>query len=237
MAGKLKIKHVQLEPAAFLSDEDFQMMDAEERGIYCTVIFYMLCNNGRIKNDLDGIKRLCNVTSDFKPKWDRVKSKFYPKRDWLRHRRVDFELREAKKRLQTAIKAGLKGAGKRWGGYNDPNGNPVTNENETKSKRNLNNTSNPKGKSHLASNSFRFATALEKLIRPRNQSDRTAFRNLTNWLSSQIINKNFNEEIYDRILGYAKEASASARNPPAMFFATLKRELGYDKKRMREKEK
>jgi len=125
MARKAKPKYIQLEPAAFLSDEDFQMMDATERGIYTTLIFYMLCNNGRIKNDLDGIKRLCNVNGDFKPKWDSVKSKFYPKRAWLRHRRVDYELRKARERMQTAVISGHKGAEVRWGGHSNPNSKPI----------------------------------------------------------------------------------------------------------------
>ena len=127
MAKKTKkVNYVQLEPAAFLSDDDFQMMSDAERGIYCTILFYMFCNNGRIKNDPKAIKRLCNVTSNFEQKWESVIPKLYQKGDWLRHRRVDSELKQANERLQTSIKAGLKGAEKRWGSHSPPNGNPVT---------------------------------------------------------------------------------------------------------------
>jgi len=120
--AKLRVKYVQLEAAAFLSDEDFQMMSDAERGIYCTVIFYLLCNDGRIKNEPEGIKKICNVNGEFEQKWFCVKSKFYQKSTWLRHHRVDFELKIAKKRLQVAKESGVKGAEKRWGGQSNPNG-------------------------------------------------------------------------------------------------------------------
>ena len=40
-----KIKFVYFEPAAFLTDIDFQMMNAEQRGVYTSIIFYLHCNN------------------------------------------------------------------------------------------------------------------------------------------------------------------------------------------------
>jgi uncharacterized protein YdaU (DUF1376 family) len=109
-----KIKYVQLDAAAFLSDEDFQMMSAEERGIYCTVNFYMYCNNGRIKDDPSGIQKLSNANSNFEKSWERVKTKFYKKGVWLRHKRVDSEIKTAKERQQMARNKGLKGAKAKW---------------------------------------------------------------------------------------------------------------------------
>ena len=44
MVNKKDIKYVQLEPAAFLSDTDYQIMTAEQRGIYCSLIFYLYAN-------------------------------------------------------------------------------------------------------------------------------------------------------------------------------------------------
>lgn len=129
---KIKVNYVQLEAAAFLSDEDFQMMTDAERGIYTTIIFYMLCNNGRIKNDKGGIKRLCNSDDKFDNKWAVVMRKFYQKGAWLRHRRVDYEIKKAKKRLQDAVKAGLKGAEAKWRPHSDPINNPVTKGREGK---------------------------------------------------------------------------------------------------------
>ena len=133
MARKAKkVNYVQLEPAAFLSDDDFQMMNDAERGIYCTVIFYMFCNNGRIKNDHKAIKRLCNVTSNFEQKWEGVMSKLYQKGVWLRHRRVDLELNKAKTKLHLSVEAGLKGADKRWGGHKGSHRKPIAKGREGK---------------------------------------------------------------------------------------------------------
>lgn len=230
-----KVNYVQLEPAAFLSDDDFQMMSDAERGIYITIILYLYSNNGRIKNDPKVIKRLCNVTSHFEQKWESVMSKLYPKGVWLRHRRVDVELKKAKEKMQIAVESGFKGAKKRWGGHKGGQSIPVANENETKSKRSKGNTSNSKReltsveKSFSDSNSFRFVDALETIIKPRNQGDRTANRNLSVWIKGNILVNKFNDDIYKRIIDYATEAKQNGRNPAAMFYSILQRELGYRK--------
>ena len=231
MAGKAKIKYIQLDASAFLSDEDFQMMDAEKRGIYCTVIFYLLCNNGRVKNDLEGIKLLCNVRSEFEKKWESVMPKFYQKGVWLRHRRVDFELKKAKKKIQDAAIAGLKGAEKRWRPHKGSQGFPMAKGNEANSKRNKGNSSNSNTEknSSLASNSFRFRVSLESIIVPKSRSDRTAIKNLSRWLDRKILEQVFDESIFSRILKYADE-SKGADNPAAALFATLNKEMGYQPK-------
>jgi uncharacterized protein YdaU (DUF1376 family) len=231
VAGKpKKINYIQLEPSAFLSDGDFQMMTDAERGIYGTIIFYMYCNNGRIKNDPEAIQKLCNVASDFDLKWESVRPKFYQKGVWLRHRRVDLELKKAKEKIQASVNAGLKGAKKRWGGYNDPNSGTISfaiaNENETKRKRREGNITNSKERISTSSNSLRFISELEKIVRPRTQSDRTAFRNLCKWLADKISVNQFDDEIYIKILDYAREAK-DGRKPIAVFFSTLRREIGY----------
>ena len=74
--------------------------------------------------------------------------------------------------------------------------------------------------------SLSFNSALTGIIRPRTRSDRTCFRNVTNWLAAGIATGRFNAQIYDRVLDYAKEAS-QGRNPPAVFIAILKKELNY----------
>ena len=43
-----KIKYVQLEPAAILTDLDWQKMSAEERGVYWQIILTLYCHNGKI---------------------------------------------------------------------------------------------------------------------------------------------------------------------------------------------
>jgi uncharacterized protein YdaU (DUF1376 family) len=115
------IKYVQLEAGDFLADSDFQLMTAAERGIYCSIIFYMYRNDGRILNDPKRIKILTNSDENFEKSWNNVRKKFSEKNGYLSHKRVRKELARAKKFVQTQRKAGLKGAEKRWGRHNDPN--------------------------------------------------------------------------------------------------------------------
>lgn len=77
--------------------------------------------------------------------------------------------------------------------------------------------------------SLHFNEALIKIIRPRNQSDRTSFRNITNWLVKECEQGRFNGQIFERVLDYAREAQEGGRNPAAVFTAILKSELGYGK--------
>ena len=63
--AKQKAKYVSLESDAFLTDVDYLAMSAEERGVYCTLIFYLYRNNGRLKNDISVLSQLCNVGVDF----------------------------------------------------------------------------------------------------------------------------------------------------------------------------
>ena len=62
------------------------------------------------------------------------------------------------------------------------------------------------------------------------QSDRTGFRRIGNWLVRGISDKKFGAEIFEVVLGYAVEAAGpESRNPAAVFMAILKRELDYKK--------
>jgi len=75
-----------------------------------------------------------------------------------------------------------------------------------------------------------FDDQLRKIIRPRNQSDRTSFRRIGNWLIRGIEDKRFAVDIWEIVLGYAAEAAGpESRNPAAVFMSILKRELDYQK--------
>ena len=101
-------KYVSLEPDAFLSDEDFQIMTAEERGVYWTIILYLYRNNGRLKYDEIKLRKLCNVKSDYP--LQSVSRKFQVRGGYIRHKRVTKEL----KRAQNLVDRGVKGAKARW---------------------------------------------------------------------------------------------------------------------------
>jgi uncharacterized protein YdaU (DUF1376 family) len=101
-------KYVSLEPYAFLSDQDFIAMTAEERGVYCTLIFCLYCNNGKLDYDEKKLRKLCNVNSEFD--FQNVFRKFRVRRGKLLHNRVTNELKRSQDRINKAVKA----AKKRW---------------------------------------------------------------------------------------------------------------------------
>ena len=78
---------------------------------------------------------------------------------------------------------------------------------------------------------MRFDTELRKIIPPKTQSDRTGFHNIAQWLADQVRLGVWTRDIFDRVLGYAKEAAGPAcHNPAAVFITILKKELGYGRK-------
>jgi len=74
-----------------------------------------------------------------------------------------------------------------------------------------------------------FERALKIAIKPRNQSDRTSFRNIANWLRDECkAGRLDTNSIYRRVLDFALEASGpGSKNPAAVFMSILKKELGY----------
>ncbi len=235
--------YIQLEAGAFLSDHEFQAMTAEERGVYCALIFYLYCNGGKCKLDYAKLGRITNC-NNFEVAWRNISEKFQVRRGFIYHKRVSRELKTATKRMQTAKEKAVKAANARWnkGASSNAQAKPdecdkgkVSEGNEIEVKENKISCTNTKDSSSPATNPPRtpgliFNTELQKIIRPANQSDRTCFRNITNWLIRQCEQGKFDEKIFERILDYAREASSkSSRNPAAVFMALMQKELGYKK--------
>ncbi len=111
----MKVKFVQLEPEAFLTDLDFVAMTLEERGAYFTLILFLYSNNGKCNLDISVLSKLCNKTPKaFEKIWQNISKKFQTRSGMIKHKRVTKELKRAKKFRQAKSKAGLKGANKRW---------------------------------------------------------------------------------------------------------------------------
>ena len=81
----------------------------------------------------------------------------------------------------------------------------------------------------LEEKTLQFERALKEVIKPRNISDRTSFRNITNWLQRNCESGRFDmNSIFRRVIDFALEASGpESRKPAAVFTAILKKELGY----------
>lgn len=127
------IKYVQLEPAAFLTDIEFQLMDSEQRGVYCSIIFYLYCNGGSIELDhgsaitllqgqttiLAQISGCRKVGAEWDAVWGKIAKKFKITGNVLTHRRVTEELRRAENYRKSKSAAGKKGMAARWGDNTD----------------------------------------------------------------------------------------------------------------------
>ena len=110
---KKDITYVSLDSKSFIADTAFQAMSAEQRGVYCTLIFYLYANGGSIAFDPPTLGRLCNC-DDFENIWEKIKSRFRKKRNKIFHSAVSKELSRTLKLTQARSQSGLKGAQARW---------------------------------------------------------------------------------------------------------------------------
>jgi len=224
---------------------DFLTMKAEAKGIYWMLLLLLYANGGRLVFDAKKLSQLCN-SRNFSRIWEKVlKKKFQIKSGKLAHKVVTRELRRAKRLLQTQSTAGLMGAKRRWGNgklrYNDPIGDPISDlitkeEKEKKRREEKERTTNTSTIKQLSDTSIPFRVRLLKfrltlgtIIRAKNQSDRTSFKNISDWLGHQVQQNVFDDKIFERVLNYAKEAVRAKGNSAAIWTSIIKKELGYDK--------
>ncbi len=234
----MKIKYVQLESEAFLTDLDYITMSHAERSVYCTLIFYLASNNGKCEYKPSALSKLCHCENveEFEDIWLGISKKFQTRNGVIKHKRVTKELRKAKKFIQRQRKAGLASARKRQQRLSHGSTDVTSPVQPTKTKgdvneeeKKVNTNTYTKERPLSSSNSLRalsFNETLISIIKSRSKSDRTFFSNITNWLIAGCARGHFNNEIFARVLDYAREAS-TARNPAAVFMALIKKELGY----------
>jgi uncharacterized protein YdaU (DUF1376 family) len=225
-----------------LTDIDFVQFTPAERGVYCSLILLLTSNDGKCTFDPRALSRICNCDSveEFEKIWERISKKFQLRKGVIRHKRVTQELGRAKKLLQAKRRGGLSTAKKRWHSSRTANSTAIAKETKgnvnVKVSEDFTNT-NTTDLSASSSDSLRteqlrglhFNDALSRLIPPASRSDRTCFRNVTNWLVEGCATGKFNAEIFERVLDYAKQAR-QGKKPAAVFMAILKEELGYVKK-------
>ena len=233
-----KIRFVQLEPEAVLSDMDFQLMNAEERGVFWTLILYLYCNNGKCTLDIPAMKNLC-ACENFEKVWKKISKKFQIRNGLIKHKRVTRELQKAQKLRRAALTAAKARwqiassddaiASKSQSNVKETKRNVIEEKVSEQSRiRNTNSEISPSfSPSSFRPRGLHFYEALTKIIRPLNQSDRTCFRNITNWLIGRCESGRFDNRVFERVLDYAREAAKGGRNPAAVFTTILKKELGY----------
>jgi len=257
------IKHVQLEAGAFISDVDFQLMDAEQRGVYWSIILYLYANGGSLDLNNSVMSLLSDKThklamisncpktgQEWQAVWSKIAHKFIINGDILTQKRVTEELERASEYRKIKSEAGKKGMQKRWG--QDENAITGDNSDITKGskgkgregKESKVKESKGKGKSedislpnsHVLSlnASLRFADELEKILKPVGKSDRTAVLNLVQWLMLEIKEGRKTEGIFETVLNYAGK-SKTARNKMSYFFSVLDKEISYRPRAAKEK--
>ena len=240
----MKIKYVQLESDAFLTDLDFIQFTPAERGLYCSIIFYLNSNGGKCEFDSVALSRLtnCKNVQEFEKLWQKVSKKFRNRNGVIKHKRVTKELNRARKYRQACVKAGLRGAKKRWHGHSDPNSVAMTkerkgNEIEKESKDNISNSNNQscsssnslRGDEAIQQKALEFIGTLNRIIPPKNRSDRTSYTKVTRWLVTGCRDRKFTTDMFYHALKFAREAK-NGDNPQALFMSLLK-QLGYHPKK------
>ena len=113
---KKDLTYVSLDSKKFLTDELFQVMSMEERGLYCTIIFNLYANGGSISAEPGVLSRLCDCNSlrQFNKLWKNMHRKFFKKGKKLYHKKVSRELARVAKLTQARSEAGVKGNKVRW---------------------------------------------------------------------------------------------------------------------------
>lgn len=264
-----RIQYVSLESGAFISDLIFQTMTAAERGVYCTLIFYLYENNGRLPFDIESLKHLCNC-EDFEKVWEFVKQKFIIKNGRILHKRVLKELDRAKKLSQVQSEKGVKGMKSRWSKDNTaiaeklpdnnqakrsdgkPSEDKPRENTDTKSVSSISKDLLPAVQTRQQGSIASQINCLKSPLRPagdvdptnmmifydrlagvfggRTPSDSSALRNLVHWLKDCVAKGAFTSGIYQRVLDMAADSkNGNSRKPIAVFFAQVKRDLGYKK--------
>ena len=249
---KKRIRFVGFESDGFLRDPDFLAMKPAQKGIYLTLIVLLYSRQGSLEIN-DDMYRIHNCSKKFFDKiFAGIEHKFFIKNNKLYHKKVSKELSIARKRAQALSKAGLKGNEIRWKkncqaiakiSQGNPNENENNNENTySNSSTNLSRCfSSPNSGSitkintldklnkDIESKAISFLDKLNKLIKPQTKSDRTCYRNITQWLAYECRNRRFTPDIFNDAFRFAKEASIG-KNPRALFMSLMKKELGYNTK-------
>lgn len=245
-----KIQYVSLEAGAFLSDLVFQVMAAEERGVYCSLIFYLYENNGALPFNTDYLNQLCNCRN-FEKVWEFIKQKFKVKNGIISHKRVSRELDRARHLLQGQSEKGVKGNDVRWREHRtaiaqqSPDNRQVKRSEVIEANRSEVNGSNNNSNSafqsvisslrhgtltngELETLRFRIYDILCGIFRGRTVSDSAALRNFTKWVKENIAAGKFQPEVFKTIVNMATDSkNGKSRKPIAVFFAQVKKELGY----------
>jgi len=176
--------YIQLEPGAYPQDTDWQIMTAEERGCYHSLITFIACNDGHISKDPNGLALLCNINiGKLKTFLEKYSHKFVISDKEISHKRVNDELAKARKFIKQKSLAGKKGMQHRYNTVITPVPNTViTKESkvkESKGKERKGNGKDFKGPlDFTADGSFSFKKLFTETFQPETTYERNTLNKL-----------------------------------------------------------
>lgn len=248
---KAEIRFVQLEPAAFLSDIDFQMMSAEERGVYFSLILCLYSNGGKLKIENDhqflcggnnAITLLSNCTKtgkDWENIWRIVQKKFKIKNNIITHKRVTREINKARNYRNKKSLAGKIGMKHR---YNSVSNSDITKEKEKEKESKYNSKGKgidcnvfPSSSFSLSpssvSDSFKkqcgiFLLKLSEIFPNQSESDQTTFANIARHLEERLAKE---PDIFEQALEQARRSRRKSK-PHSYFVGCCKKRWGFHRR-------
>ena len=114
-------------PADLISDPDVMFWDMELLGCYWQMITYLWLNGGKFEFNVDKMRVLFSFKRNLRAvkSWNKIKEKFVLKDGYVSHKRVTEEIKKQSESRLKRKAAGVKGAGVRWKGDSNANGNAI----------------------------------------------------------------------------------------------------------------
>lgn len=209
----------------------------EDFGLYWLMNLLLYKEGGQVEADMEKLATFCRShPKAFVKTWSRIESKLTLSGRFVSQKRVLNELKAARKRIQSASDAGVKGMKKRWGSNNDLITKRIRNEHDLNFDSKGSDRISDSDISSAQIEAARCVEGLFKIIKPRSQSDRTALAKVCTWGFNQIKAGRHTESLFAEILTIAKESTGGDK-PIAVFFSQMRQKLGYNPRAEAQKRK
>jgi uncharacterized protein YdaU (DUF1376 family) len=181
--------YIQLEPGAYPKDVDWQVMTAQDRGCYHSLIIYLACSNGKLPNNQNRLANLCNVNEKvFEIFWGKFSHKFIGENGEIQHKRINEELRKARKMIRQKSLAGKASGKARRTAVEQPlNGSQTGDVTAVELSKDKTKAKGSNGKDiniKVQSAGLLFAESLEKHLGPFNENEEVTFNKISSFLIS-----------------------------------------------------
>jgi uncharacterized protein YdaU (DUF1376 family) len=233
--------YIQLEPGAYPKDIDWQIMSAQDRGCYHSLIIYLACSNGKLFNKPKLLANLCNIDEKvFEIFWSKFSHKFLQENGEIQHKRINEELKKARKMIRQKSLAGKASGKARRTAVEQPlNGSQTAVPTAVELSKGKNKGTKDKGREEkelnliLQKKALRFAELLEKHLGPFNSTEAVTFKNISIYLLSLNDPESFDKagNILRGVTEWAANHGKEKSDMKANFNSKIQRELGWNPKK------